>query len=230
MRCRRDPARCRRDPAPSARCRRESGGSQRRQHDAGGTPHRVSAFRSFQPELPVTARPSRSRQKQNIDLGKLHRLTSNVGIVPLTDHHGWNREVFPCPVVFISWHLVSCTPHNQHFLFFLFRPFAGKMHFLQKRQDNAVTWCILVLVAMLLNISCVIWCLRVFRSRVKRIEKHSTGFSMFRTREHGCSDAELCCVRYRAPSGRFFFLPISISHARHVVNEVGRFSLTDGVE
>ena len=40
-----------------------------------------------------------------------------------------------------------------------------------------------------------------------------------------------CAVfRYRAQAGRFFFLPISISHARQVVNEVGRFSLTDGVE
>ena len=37
-------------------------------------------------------------------------------------------------------------------------------------------------------------CLRVFRSRVKRIGKHSPGFSMFRTRVHGCSEAELCCV------------------------------------
>ena len=37
-------------------------------------------------------------------------------------------------------------------------------------------------------------CLRVFRSCVKRIGKHSPGFSMFRTRVHGCSDAELCWV------------------------------------
>ena len=41
---------------------------------------RVSAFRSFQPELPITARPRRSRQKQNIDQSKLHRFTSSVGI------------------------------------------------------------------------------------------------------------------------------------------------------
>jgi len=62
-------------------------------------PHRVSAFRSFQPELPVTPGPSRSRPKQNAEPGKLHRFTSNVRTAPLTDHHGWNGEAFPCPVV-----------------------------------------------------------------------------------------------------------------------------------
>ena len=158
----------------------------------------------FSARAQVTARPSRSRQKQNVVPGKLHRFTSNVGIAHLTGYQGWNGKAFPCPVVYISWHLVSCTPHNQHFRF-LFRPIAGKIA-LQKRQDNAVTWCILVLVAMLLNISCVIWCLRVFRSRVKRIEKHSTGFSMFRTRELGCSDAELCCVPIQTTVGAIFLL------------------------
>ena len=67
-------------------------------------PHRVSAFRSFQPEFPVTARPSRSRQKQTIDPGTRHRFTPNIG----TDHHGWNGEAFPCWIVSISWHLVFC--------------------------------------------------------------------------------------------------------------------------
>ena len=64
-----------------------------------GVANRVSAFRSFQPELPVTARPSRSRQKQNVEPGKLHWFTSNVHTAPLTDHDGWNGEAFPCPVV-----------------------------------------------------------------------------------------------------------------------------------
>ena len=62
-------------------------------------PHRASTFRSSQPELPVTARPSRSRQKQNVEPGKPHRFTSKVRIAPLTDHHVWNGEAFPCPVV-----------------------------------------------------------------------------------------------------------------------------------
>ena len=53
----------------------------------------------FSAGAPVTARPSRSRQTQNIDPGKLHQFTSNIGIAPLTDHHGWNGEAFPCPVV-----------------------------------------------------------------------------------------------------------------------------------
>ena len=78
-------------------------------------PHRVSAFRSFQPELPVTARPSRSRQKQTIDPGTGHRFTPNIGTDHIgTDHYGWNGEAFPCCIVSISWHLVFCIPHNQH--------------------------------------------------------------------------------------------------------------------
>ena len=64
-----------------------------------GVAHRVSTFQSFQPELPVIARPSRSRPKQNFEPGKLHRFRSNVRTAPLTDHHGWNGEAFPCPVV-----------------------------------------------------------------------------------------------------------------------------------
>ena len=76
-------------------------------------PDRVSAFWGFEPELPVTARPSRIRQKQrpsgirqkqrpsrirqkqrpseirqkqNMNPGQLRRFTSNVGVAPLTDH------------------------------------------------------------------------------------------------------------------------------------------------
>ena len=36
--------------------------------------------------------------------------------------------------------------------------------------------------------------LRVLRSHVRRIGKHSPGFSVFRTRVHVCSDAEPCRV------------------------------------
>ena len=32
----------------------------------------------------------------------------------------------------------------------------AKVHFHQKRQENATTWCILVVVSLLLNISCVL--------------------------------------------------------------------------
>ena len=56
----------------------------------------------FSAGAPVIARPSRSRQTQNIDPGKLHRFTSNIGIAPLTVHHSWNGEAFPCLVVYIS--------------------------------------------------------------------------------------------------------------------------------
>jgi len=113
--------------------------------------HRLSVFRSFQPELPVTARPSRSRQKQNIDPGKLHRFTANVGIAPLTDHHGWNGEVFRvlwCKILDISF-LVHIT---IDILIFISAVLQAKWHFLQKRQEIAVTWCILVTFTLLLNI------------------------------------------------------------------------------
>ena len=38
---------------------------------------------------------NRSRQERNVSPGELHRLTSAVGITPLTDHYGWNRDTFP---------------------------------------------------------------------------------------------------------------------------------------
>ena len=41
-------------------------------------------------------------------------------------------------------------------------------------------------------------CLRVLRSHVRRIGKQSPGFSVFRTREHGYSDAEPCHVPFLA--------------------------------
>ena len=49
-------------------------------------------------------------------------------------------------------------------------------------------------------------CLRVFRSRVKRIGKHSPGFSVFRTRVHGCSNAGLCRVPIQSTVGAIFLL------------------------
>ena len=115
-----------------------------------------TAFRSFQPELPVTARPSRSRQKQNVDPGKLHRFTSNVGIAPLTDHHGWNGEVFPvsCGVNFMTSGFLYTS--QSTFSFLISAVCRQKLLFLQKRQENAVTWCSLLIVTMLSNISCVI--------------------------------------------------------------------------
>ena len=154
------------------------------------SPHHVSAFRSFQPELPVTARPSRSRQKQNIDLRKLHRFTSNVGVAPVTDHHGWNGEAFPCPVVSVSWHLVSCTSHNQHFDFW-FRPFAGKIALSSKttgKRSHLVHfgYCHYVIKYLMRDMMNYHY-LRLFRSRVRTIGKHSPGFSAFPTRVHGCT-------------------------------------------
>ena len=111
--------------------------------------HRVSAFRSFQLDLPVTARP-------------------------------------------------SCTPHNQHFHFWL-PPVAGKIALSskttgQKRSDLVHFGSCHYVIEYFMRDMMNYHCLRVFRRRVKRIGKLSPGFSMFRTRVHGCSDAELCCV------------------------------------
>ena len=52
------------------------------------------------------------------------------------------------------WFLVHVT---VNIFIFDFRPLQAKLHCPQNRQENAVTWCILVIVTMLLNISCVIW-------------------------------------------------------------------------
>ena len=56
------------------------------------SPYRVSAFRTFQPELPVPAMSSRNRLERDVSPRKLHRLTSTVGIAPLTDHHAEHRR------------------------------------------------------------------------------------------------------------------------------------------
>ena len=154
-------------------------------------PHRVSAYRNVQLGAPVTARPSRSRQKQNVDPRKLHWFTSNVSIAHLTDHTGWNGEAYPCPVVSISWHQVSCTLRNQHFHFW-FRPFAGKTAVSSKPTGECshlvhFGYCHYVIKYLMRDIMNY-HCSRVLRSRVRMIGKNSPGFSVFRV--HGCSDPE----------------------------------------
>ena len=72
-------------------------------------------------------------------------------------------------------------------------------------------------------------CSRVLRSRVRMIGKNSPGFSVFRARVHGCSDAE----PYRVPIQSTFveiapFDQINLSHVRHVTYEVWGFHVTDG--
>ena len=102
---------------------------------------------------------------------------------------------------------------------------SGFLHFLQNRQENAITWCIFAIVTVLLNISCVMWCLRLFRSRDRRIGKHSPGFSVFRTEFLMLSRA---VFRSRAPSWRSFLLTTNLSHARQITYEVSGFHVTDG--
>ena len=43
---------------------------------------------------PFRASPNEIRQS-----GQLCRFTSNVGVTPLTDRHGWNKDAFPCTVM-----------------------------------------------------------------------------------------------------------------------------------
>ena len=57
---------------------------------SGTTGQPLKRFQGFKVLL------NRSKQKQNSD--PRNRFTSNTGTAPLTDHHGWNGEVFPCPV------------------------------------------------------------------------------------------------------------------------------------
>ena len=99
----------------------------------------------FSAGAPVTARPSRSRQTQNIDPGKLHRFTSNVGIAPLTGHHSSNGEA--SRVLWCKFHDIWFLVHLTISIFVLD---------FERLQENATTWCILVVVSLLLNISCVI--------------------------------------------------------------------------
>ena len=157
---------------------------------------------------PVTARPSRSRQKQNVDPRKLHWFTSNVGIVHLTDHNGWHGELFR--VLWYKCHDIRFLVHLTIRTFsFLISAFCRQLHFLQNRQENAVTWCILVIATMLLNISCVIWWTITVQEYLEvAIERQENTRPVFL-----CSEPESMAVpmlsravfRPRAPSWRSSF-------------------------
>ena len=59
-------------------------------------------------------------------------------------------------VLWYKFHDIRFLVHLTINIFiFDFGPFEAKLQFPQNRQENAFTWCILVIVAMLLNISCV---------------------------------------------------------------------------
>ena len=105
------------------------------------------------------------------------------------------------------WFLVHLT---INIFIFDFGRLQAKLHFLQKttRQCSHLVhfgschYVIEYLIRDMMNYHC----LRVFRRRVKRIGKHSPDFFMFRTRVHGCSDAELCCVPIQNTVGAIFLL------------------------
>ena len=88
------------------------------------------------------------------------------------------------------WFLVHLT---INIFIFDFGRLQTKLHFLQNRKENATTvgYCHYV-IKYLMRDMMNYYSLRVFRSRDKRIGKHLPGFSVFRTRVHGCSDTKLC--------------------------------------
>ena len=157
----------------------------------------------------------------------------------------------------MSWHLVSYTPHNQHSHFW-FRPFAGKIAFSLKSTGERshlvhFSYChyaIKYLISDMMDCHCLrvfrsrdrrigkrspstgkcnhlvhfvcchyvikyfmrdmtnYHCLRVLRSDVRRIGIHSPVFCVcvFRTRLHGCSDAEPCRVPIQSTVVAIFLL------------------------
>ena len=118
------------------------------------------------------------------------------------------------------WFLVHLTSNIFIFDFGLLQ---AKLHFLQKRQENALTRCIFVIFTMLLNISCVI----VMNYHCEYLEVALEGLENTRP-VFLCSEPECMVVpmlsravfRSREPSWLFFFLAVSIIHARQVINEV----------
>ena len=113
------------------------------------------------------------------------------------------------------WFLVHLTIN----IFILdFELLQAKCNFFQKRNHLVPFGYCHYVIKYLKSDMMNYYCLRVFRSRVRSIGKHSPGFL--------CSELEcmaavptLSCAmfRSRSQSGRFFFLPISISHARQVI-------------
>ena len=89
-----------------------------------------------------------------------------------------------------------------------------KLHFPRKRQENA--WCILVIVTVSSSISrdmLTYHCLRVFR----RMENTRPVFPLPEPEYMAVPMLSCAVFRSSAPLGQFFFLPISINHARQVL-------------
>ena len=120
--------------------------------------------------------------------------------------------LFPCPVMQTVWHLVYCTPYNQHF-HFRFRAFAGRI--VLSSETIGKRWLVncgyrhSIIKHLMIN-KMMNYCLSVLRSHVKRIRKHSPSFSVFRTWVHGCSCAELCYVPTQSTFGAIF--PLHYQH------------------
>ena len=67
-------------------------------HAVMPVPHRVSA--NFSARVSRSSKAQPGRLEQNISPGNhVHRLVSNIDVTLLTDHHGWNGDAFPCPVM-----------------------------------------------------------------------------------------------------------------------------------
>ena len=77
--------------------------------------------------------------------------------VPVTDHHGCATRKFSDALWYKflgNWFLVHLT--NNTFILD-FKLLQEKFHFLQKPQENATSWCIMVVASLLLNISLIKW-------------------------------------------------------------------------
>ena len=123
-----------------------------------------------------------------------------------------------------TWFLVHFT---MNIFIFNFELSQAKLHFSQKWEENAITWCILVIVTTLFSIPWVIsWTNTVYEYLEPTLEGYENTrpvFPVFRTRVHGCSGAELCCGSDPETLRRYRFF-WQLSHARQVTYEFLRIS------
>ena len=103
-------------------------------------PHRVSA--NFSAGVSRSSEAQPERQAQNISPGnRVHRLVSNTDITPLNLSSWLERGCFPvsCDVNILTFGLWYTSQSTLTFIL-EFELFQAKLHFLQKRQENAIIW------------------------------------------------------------------------------------------
>ena len=118
--------------------------------------HRVPAFRNVQPELPLQRGPAgagRSKTSKQVNYTDWRQIS----VLHLLQIVMAGTEKFSLVLSCKSLHIWFLVHLVINIFFFDFGRLQENLHFLQKRQENTVTWCILVILTMLLSISCVIW-------------------------------------------------------------------------